>query len=164
MDDQGYCKKIWNWKRRNAGSCFPQILTTQLANSKVNPEIREMLLGHKIGLASSYYKSTSDEMMSEYEKTIDNLTIDLANRLQRKVETLTIEKSRLDILEAKYQQLEQRTRRCELIKITQCYSTYVDLDTDMCNCGHPKSDHQHLISRVRRYPCRKCTCPDFRKR
>jgi hypothetical protein len=77
-----------------------------------------MLLGHKIGLASSYYKSTSDEMMSEYEKAIDNLTIDPANRLQRKVETLTIEKSRLDILEAKYQQLEQRTRRCELIKIT----------------------------------------------
>jgi hypothetical protein len=70
-----------------------------------------MLLGHKIGLASSYYKPTVDEMMSEYEKAIDNLTIDPANRLQRKVETLTIEKSRLDILEAKYQQLEQRTRR-----------------------------------------------------
>ena len=90
---------------------FRKFFTTQLVNSKVNPEIREMLLGHKIGLASSYYKPTSDEMMSEYEKAIDNLTIDPANRLQRKVETLTIEKSRLDVLEAKYQQLEQRTRR-----------------------------------------------------
>lgn len=90
---------------------FRKFFTTQLVNSKVNPEIREMLLGHKIGLASSYYKPTSNEMMSEYEKAIDNLTIDPANRLQRKVETLTIEKSRLDILEAKYQQLEHRTRR-----------------------------------------------------
>lgn len=90
---------------------FRKFFTTQLINSKVNPEIREMLLGHKIGLASSYYKPTSDEMMSEYEKAIDNLTIDPANRLQRKVETLTIEKSRLDILEAKYQQLELRTRK-----------------------------------------------------
>lgn len=90
---------------------FRKFFTTQLVHSKVNPEIREMLLGHKIGLASSYYKPTVDEMMVEYEKAIDNLTIDHANRLQRKVETLTIEKSRLDILEAKYQQLEQRTRR-----------------------------------------------------
>lgn len=90
---------------------FRKFFTTQLVNSKVNPEIREMLLGHKIGLASSYYKPTADEMLSEYEKAIDNLTIDPSNRLQRKVETLTIEKSRLDILEAKYQQLEQRTRR-----------------------------------------------------
>ena len=90
---------------------FRKFFTTQLVNSKVNPEIREMLLGHKIGLASSYYKPTVEEMLSEYEKAIENLTIDPANRLQRKVETLTIEKSRLDVLEAKYQELEQRTRR-----------------------------------------------------
>lgn len=90
---------------------FRKFFTTQLVKSNVNPEIRAMLLGHKIGLASSYYKPTSNEMLSKYEKAIGNLTIDPANRLQRKVETLTIEKSRLDILEAKYQQLEQRTRR-----------------------------------------------------
>ena len=30
---------------------FRKFTTTQLINSKVNPEIREMLLGHKIGLA-----------------------------------------------------------------------------------------------------------------
>ena len=33
---------------------FRKFVTTQLFNSKVNPEIREMLLGHKIGLASAY--------------------------------------------------------------------------------------------------------------
>jgi hypothetical protein len=46
-------------------------------------------------------------LQEEYEKAIDNLTIDPSNRLQRKVETLTIEKSRLDILEAKFKQIEQ---------------------------------------------------------
>ena len=50
-------------------------------------------------------------MYEEYEKAIDNLTIDASNRLQRKVETLTIEKSRLDILEAKFKQIEQQTKR-----------------------------------------------------
>jgi integrase len=86
---------------------FRKFFTTQLVHSKVNPEIREMLLGHKIGLASSYYKPTVDEIMVEYEKAIDNLTIDPANRLQRKIETLTIEKSRLDRIEEKMLKMEQ---------------------------------------------------------
>ena len=83
-------------------------MSTQLVNSKVNAEIREMLLGHKIGLASCYYRPSVEEMYEEYEKAIDNLTIDPSKRLQRKVETLTIEKSRLDILEAKFKQIEQQ--------------------------------------------------------
>ena len=47
---------------------FRKFFTTQLINSKVNPEIREMLLGHSIGLASAYYKPTEDEMLDEYMK------------------------------------------------------------------------------------------------
>ena len=86
---------------------FRKFFTTQVVNSRVNPEIREMLLGHKIGLASCYYRPTEDEMYEEYRKAIDNLTIDPANRLQRKVETLTIEKSRLDRIEEKMLKMEQ---------------------------------------------------------
>ncbi len=86
---------------------FRKFFTTELLKSKVNPEIREMLLGHKIGLASSYYRPTEQEMLEEYQKAIDNLTIDPANRLQRKIETLTIEKSRLDRIEEKMLKMEQ---------------------------------------------------------
>jgi integrase len=68
---------------------FRKFFTTQLISSKVNPEIREMLLGHKIGLASAYYRHTVEEMYKKYSKAIDNLTIDPANRLQRKIEFLT---------------------------------------------------------------------------
>ena len=86
---------------------FRKFFTTQLVNSKVNPEIREMLLGHKIGLASAYYRPTEQEMLEEYQKAVDNLTIDPANRLQRKIETLTVEKSRLDRIEEKMLKMEQ---------------------------------------------------------
>ena len=86
---------------------FRKFFTTKAVNSKVNPEDREMLLGHKIGLASAYYRPTPEEIYAEYEKAIDNLTIDPANRLQRKVETLTIEKSRLDKIEAKMRKIEK---------------------------------------------------------
>lgn len=34
---------------------FRKFFTTQCINSGVNPEIREMLLGHKIGLTGCYY-------------------------------------------------------------------------------------------------------------
>ena len=74
----------------------------------MNPEIREMLLGHKIGLASAYYKPTEQEMLSEYLKGVDNLTINEENRLKRKVEILEIEKSRIERLEISIKKLEQK--------------------------------------------------------
>jgi len=87
---------------------FRKFFTTQLVNSKVNPEIREMLLGHKIGLASCYYRPTQEEMFTEFQKAIDNLTIDPANRLLKQVKVLEIEKSRLDNLERSLKKLEQK--------------------------------------------------------
>jgi integrase len=77
-----------------------KFFTTQLINSKVNPEIREMLLGHKIGLAAAYYKPTDDDFVIEYEKAINNLTINEEYRLKMKVKKLEIEKSQLEQLAA----------------------------------------------------------------
>jgi integrase len=88
---------------------FRKFFTTQLVNSKANPEIREMLLGHKIGLASCYYRPTQDEMYSEYKKAIDSLTINEENRLRNKVKILEIEKSRIDQLELAIKRLEEKT-------------------------------------------------------
>ena len=87
---------------------FRKFFTTQVVNSKVNPEIREMLLGHKIGLASCYYRPTQDEMYEEYQKAIDNLTINEENRLRKKVKILEVEKSRLDQLEFSLKRLEEK--------------------------------------------------------
>lgn len=98
--------------RKEVAIChgFRKFFTTKLINKKINPEIREMLLGHKIGLAGVYYKPTDDDFLEEYQKVIDELTIDPANRMQRTIETLKIEKSRIDMLEAKIQKLERRHR------------------------------------------------------
>ena len=87
---------------------FRKFFTTQLINSKVNPEIREMLLGHSIGLASAYYKPTEDEMLDEYMKAADNLTINEENRLRRKVEVLTIEKSKVDLALSQIEDMKKR--------------------------------------------------------
>ncbi len=87
---------------------FRKFTTTQLVNSQVNPEIREMLLGHKIGLASAYYRPSEDEMLNEYLKAVDNLTINEENRLKRKVEVLTIEKSKVDFALASIEEMKKK--------------------------------------------------------
>lgn len=89
---------------------FRKFFTTQLINSKVNPEIREMLLGHSIGLAGAYYKPTEDEMLDEYLKAADNLTINEENRLLRKVEMLTIEKSKVDLALSQIDEMKKRLK------------------------------------------------------
>ncbi len=92
----------------NQAHGFRKFFTTQLVNSKVNPEIREMLLGHSIGLASAYYRPTEDEMLDEYMKAVDKLTINEENRLRKKVEKLEVEKSQFDTLAAEIEALKRK--------------------------------------------------------
>ena len=89
---------------------FRKFFTKQLVDSKINPEIREMLLGHKIGLTSCYYKPTEQEMLHEYLKAVNNLTINEENRLKIKIQKLEVEKSRIDKLEENFRILKKRIK------------------------------------------------------
>jgi integrase len=85
---------------------FRKFFTEQCVNAKVNPEIREMLLGHKIGLMSSYYRPNENDMYAEYEKVEDNLTIDRNQRSRKQLDIANVEKSRLDRIEQKMNLME----------------------------------------------------------
>jgi integrase len=86
---------------------FRKFWMNQAVNkAKMNPEIREMLLGHRIGIASSYYRPTEDEMLTEFEKAIDALTINPENRLKRRVEKLEVEKSQVEALAAEITEIK----------------------------------------------------------
>ena len=93
---------------------FRKFFTTQLVNADVDvkTELRWLLEGHKLkGNDSHYVRTTEKRLQQEYEKAIDNLTINEENRLKRTVEILKIEKSRIDMLEAKIQKLEKKHGR-----------------------------------------------------
>ena len=90
---------------------FRKFFTKQLVDSKLNPEIREMLLGHKIGLASAYYKPTEQEMLNEYLKAVDLLTINEENRLKLKIEKIQVEKSQLETLKADFEKFKKQVLR-----------------------------------------------------
>jgi len=49
---------------------FRKFFATQCANSKVDVEIRERLLGHNMGLPLRYNFPTVEEMYKEYERRL----------------------------------------------------------------------------------------------
>ena len=86
---------------------FRKFAMKQFVDSKLNPEIREMLLGHKIGLASAYYRPTEQEMYEEYMKAVNALTINEENRLKIKVQLLENEKTNYEKLDARMDQMQR---------------------------------------------------------
>jgi integrase len=101
LEDHQKEKHLASSFRKDVAVChgFRKFFTKQLVNSKLNPEIREMLMGHKIGLASVYYKPTDDDdFLIEYQKAINNLTINEVNKLKMQVKKLEIEKSEFERL------------------------------------------------------------------
>ena len=87
---------------------FRKFMTTQLINAEVNPEIREMLLGHSIGLAGAYYKPTEEKMLAEYEKAIDLLTIDPANRLKHELETTKAKQDEISLMKLDQKNMQNK--------------------------------------------------------
>jgi hypothetical protein len=89
------------------------VLTT-LTNTQIDPVVRRMLLGHNIGLDQNYYKPTESHVLQEYIKSIDALTINEENRLQRKVQVLENKQDELQLIK-----LEQR-KKDQAIEQMQC--------------------------------------------
>jgi integrase len=91
---------------------FRKFFTTQLVESDLKTELRWLLEGHNLkGNDTSYVRTTEKRLLEEFEKAINNLTIDPANRLHREIKTLKVDKSRMEMLEAKIQKLERKYHR-----------------------------------------------------
>ena len=88
---------------------FRKYFTNQLIEAGVTTEHRWLLEGHHLpGNDSSYVRATPKTLQQEYSKSIDNLTIDPANRLQRKVEKLEVEKSEFEALAADIARIKKK--------------------------------------------------------
>ena len=82
-------------KEVKASHGFRKFATTNMIRAKINPEAREMMLGHSIGLSNSYYRPDANEILTEYLKAVDLLTINEENRLRRKVEILEVKADKI---------------------------------------------------------------------
>lgn len=89
---------------------FRKFFATTLANSDVNQLIKELLIGHSVGLDNSYFRPNEEKMRHEYMKAVNNLTISEENRLKIRIEKLEVEKSRIDKLEENFKILQRRMK------------------------------------------------------
>jgi integrase/recombinase XerD len=87
---------------------FRKFFTTELIESDLKTELRWLLEGHNLKANDPNYVRTSEKrLQQEYEKAIDNLTINEENRLRKKVKVLEIEKSELEMLTADVAELKK---------------------------------------------------------
>jgi integrase len=108
---------------------FRKFTHTTMANARISPEIREMLLGHSIGLGDSYYRPTEDEMLSEYLKVVDTLTINEENRLQKQVQELKEQDNyQKYVIDKKIKEKDE-----EIAKMKQAMRTVLDTVDEMRN-------------------------------
>jgi integrase len=86
---------------------FRKFFNTNLVRAKVNGAVKEMLMGHSIDLDDNYYKPSQEEVLQEYIKAIDLLTINEENRLKRKVVELKLNLDKFSELEEKMDRLSK---------------------------------------------------------
>lgn len=59
---------------------------TQMQRARLDKTIREMLVGHKTGLDSVYYKPQEEEILAEFLKAVDLLSITNEHRLKKELD------------------------------------------------------------------------------
>jgi hypothetical protein len=79
-----------------------------MINSDVNLVVKEMLLGHSVGLERSYYRPTTKKLLDEYLKAVNNLTINEENRLKIKVKQLETDKVNYETLDKNIDELSRQ--------------------------------------------------------
>jgi integrase len=75
---------------------FRKYVISTFIEAGLNHEIRELLVDHATGLDASYFRPSEKQVLEEYLKAEPYLTIDSSARLAQRVETLTIEKSKVE--------------------------------------------------------------------
>lgn len=97
-------------KRNSIARChgFRKFVNTTMIHAKVNDTARNMMLGHSTGLDKAYYKPKSSDLLDEYIKAVDMLTINEENRLRKRVQELTIKTDKLEILQQQIDALNKK--------------------------------------------------------
>lgn len=72
-----------------------------------------MLIDHDVGLEKNYYPPTLNDLLQEYLKAVDLLTIEESHRLTRKVQELTEERDEITLMKLSHEK-EMKEMRVQL--------------------------------------------------
>jgi len=104
---------------------FRKYFRTQCENV-LKPGNMSLLMGYDLGVTSSYYKPTEKELLNDYLKSVDLLTVNEENKLVRKIDELNekndanqyIITSKLMEKEKEFKKLEDKSKENEDAYIT----------------------------------------------
>jgi hypothetical protein len=109
-------------KRRHEFSVhgFRKYFKTRAEQSGMKPINVEILMGHSVGISDSYYRPTENELLQDYLKAVDALTISEEKQLRHEVEKLKVENAEIDIMKKCYLDmrlaLEKKDKDVALLK------------------------------------------------
>ena len=95
------------------GHGFRKFFDTTSTIAGMNPVYIEFCMGHSLGLKGRYAKPSPTDLLEGNDKNlgyisaINDLTINEENRLRIEVETLRVEKSKIDELRSDLEQLRK---------------------------------------------------------
>jgi integrase len=102
-----------NRSRKDVKVChgFRKFFTNQCINSELLTERRWLLEGHNLKANdNNYVRQNQSQLLTEYMKAVDNLTIDPTQRMARQIQSLQSEKSQFDRLAAQIKALEAKIK------------------------------------------------------
>jgi hypothetical protein len=62
----------------------------------------EILMGHSVGISDSYYKPTENQLLQDYLRVVDALTISEEKQLRHEVEKLKVANAEIDFMKKCY--------------------------------------------------------------
>jgi hypothetical protein len=94
---------------------FRKFAITMMIKAKVDYDAREYLVGHRgsRGLDANYDRTSAEDRLAEYLKSVDLLTINEENRLKAKVNELNRNHQEMMLIKVKHEQ-EMKTLREEM--------------------------------------------------
>lgn len=94
------------------------------AEQVMKPIHVEITMGHNIGLSASYYRPTEKEVMEDYLKAVEFLTINDSNRQQEKIVSLEYKQDEISLMKLEHQR-EMKEMRGEMQSLLSLKNTLI---------------------------------------
>ena len=103
-------------KRHEFATCHSlrKYFKTRCELAGVKPINIENLMGHSTGISDAYYRPNENELLDDYLKSIDSLTVDDTRKLKIEVGSLKADISELEQKNKRIEELEKKQRQFEM--------------------------------------------------
>jgi hypothetical protein len=105
---QGLRTKLKNGKKRHqyqANHGFRKWFKTRCETGGMKPINIETLMGHSTGISDSYYRPTEHDLLEDYLKVVDLLTISSENQLEQQIANLKAQSNQADLYKQRYAEM-----------------------------------------------------------